>query len=87
MGQPVTAHPDRGRGRGNHAGILKNPLASPYTLGIALAVGFGAARGILLDGSIAGGRYYQVGELLAGQVHEIAATEQELLTELHSRWS
>ncbi len=35
----------------------------------------------------AGGRYYQVGELSAGQVCEIATAEQELLTELHSGWS
>ena len=32
----------------------------------------------------AGGRYYSVGELSAGQVCEIATAEQELLTELHS---
>ncbi len=38
-------------------GILRNPLASPYTLGIASAAGFGAALGILLDVGIAGGRY------------------------------
>ncbi len=35
----------------------------------------------------AGGRYYSVGELSAGQVCEIATAEQELLTELHSGWS
>ncbi|NOQ32769.1 MAG: VWA domain-containing protein [Methanosarcinales archaeon] len=35
----------------------------------------------------AGGRYYQVGELSAGQVCEITTAEQELLTELHSEWS
>ncbi len=35
----------------------------------------------------AGGRYYQVGELSAGQVYEITTAEQELLTELHSGWS
>jgi magnesium chelatase subunit D len=35
----------------------------------------------------AGGRYYQVGELSAGHIHEIAIAEQELLTELHSGWS
>ncbi|MEA1965809.1 MAG: magnesium chelatase subunit D family protein [Euryarchaeota archaeon] len=35
----------------------------------------------------AGGKYYQVGELSAGQVCEIATAEQELLTELHSGWS
>ena len=43
--------------------------------------------GILLDVGIAGGRYYPVGELSAGQVCEIATAEQELLTELHSIWS
>jgi len=53
------------------------------TLETASAAGFGAALGILLDGGVAGGRYYQVGELSAGQIHEIAATEQELLTEMH----
>lgn len=41
-------------------GILRNPLASPYTLGIASAAGFGAALGILLDVGIAGGRYLVV---------------------------
>ncbi len=41
-------------------GILRNPLASPYTLGIASAAGFGAALGILLNVGIAGGRYLVV---------------------------
>lgn len=41
-------------------GILRNPLASPYTLGIASAAGFGAALGILLDVGIAGGKYLVV---------------------------
>ncbi|MCD6206539.1 MAG: hypothetical protein J7J06_00935 [Methanosarcinales archaeon] len=53
------------------------------TLETASAAGFGAALGILLDGGVAGGRYYQVGELSAGRVREIATSEQELLTELH----
>ena len=34
----------------------------------------------------AGGRYYSVDQLSSGQVHEIVATEQELLTEMHSMW-
>lgn len=39
-------------------GILKNPLASPFTLGIASAAGFGAALAITLGVSVAGwGRY------------------------------
>ncbi len=41
-------------------GILRNPLASPYTLGIASAAGFGAALGILLNVGIGGGRYLVV---------------------------
>ncbi|NQE05513.1 Cobalamin import system permease protein BtuC, partial [ANME-1 cluster archaeon GoMg1] len=37
-------------------GILRNPLASPFTLGIASGAGFGAALAILLGaGIIAGG--------------------------------
>lgn len=36
-------------------GILKNPLASPYTLGIASAAGFGAALAIVMGFGILGG--------------------------------
>lgn len=35
--------------------ILNNPLASPYTLGISSAAGFGAALAILLGGGAVGG--------------------------------
>ena len=38
-------------------GILRNPLASPYTLGIASAAGFGAALAILLGKGFVGGEY------------------------------
>ena len=34
-------------------GILRNPLASPYTLGISAGAGFGAALAILLGAGIA----------------------------------
>lgn len=37
-------------------GILINPLATSYTLGIASAAGFGAALETLLDVSVAGSR-------------------------------
>lgn len=38
-------------------GILKNPLASPFTLGIASAASFGAALAIILGAGFAGGEY------------------------------
>ena len=38
-------------------GILKNPLASPFTLGIASAAGFGAALAIVLGAGFVGGEY------------------------------
>ncbi len=38
-------------------GILKNPLASPFTLGIASAAGFGAALAIVLGAGFIGGEY------------------------------
>ncbi len=41
-------------------GILRNPLASPYTLGIASAAGFGAALAILLGKGFVGGDYLVV---------------------------
>ena len=43
-------------------GILRNPLASPYTLGIASGAGFGAALAILMGvGFIAMGEYLIIG--------------------------
>ncbi|MHC1636102.1 MAG: FecCD family ABC transporter permease [Candidatus Methanospirareceae archaeon] len=43
-------------------GILRNPLASPFTLGIASGAGLGAALAILLGvGLIAGGKYLIIG--------------------------
>ncbi|HNX10315.1 MAG TPA: iron ABC transporter permease, partial [Methanothrix sp.] len=42
-------------------GILKNPLASPFTLGIASAAGFGAALAIVLGAGFVGGEYLIVG--------------------------
>ena len=38
-------------------GILRNPLASPYTLGISAGASFGAALAILLGKGIVGGKY------------------------------
>jgi len=38
-------------------GVVRNPLASPYTLGIASAAGFGAAVAILLGAGFATGQY------------------------------
>ena len=38
-------------------GILKNPLASPFTLGIASAAGFGAALAIVFGAGFVGGEY------------------------------
>jgi len=42
-------------------GILKNPLASPFTLGIASAAGFGASLAIVLGAGFVGGEYLIVG--------------------------
>jgi len=38
-------------------GVLKNPLASPYTLGIASGAGFGASLAILMGAGFIGGQY------------------------------
>lgn len=38
-------------------GVVRNPLASPYTLGIASAAGFGAAVAILLGAGFVTGQY------------------------------
>ncbi len=38
-------------------GVVRNPLASPYTLGIASAAGFGAALAIILGEGLFGGQY------------------------------
>lgn len=42
-------------------GILKNPLASPFTLGISSAAGFGATLAIIMGAGFAGGEYLIVG--------------------------
>jgi len=42
-------------------GILRNPLASPFTLGIASAASCGAAIAIVLGAGFAGGEYLVVG--------------------------
>lgn len=42
-------------------GILKNPLASPFTLGIASAASFGASLAIILGAGLIGGEYLIVG--------------------------
>jgi iron complex transport system permease protein len=46
-------------------GILKNPLASPFTLGISSAAGFGAALAIVLGAGFAGGEYLIIGNAFA----------------------
>ena len=42
-------------------GILKNPLASPFTLGISSAASFGAALAIVLGAGFVGGEWLIVG--------------------------
>jgi iron complex transport system permease protein len=42
-------------------GILKNPLASPFTLGISSAASFGAALAIVLGAGFAGGEWIIIG--------------------------
>ncbi len=42
-------------------GILKNPLASPFTLGISSAASFGAALAIILGAGFAGGEWLIIG--------------------------
>ena len=42
-------------------GVLKNPLASPYTLGIASAAGFGASLAIIVGAGIVAGEYLTIG--------------------------
>ena len=39
---------------------LRNPLASPYTLGVSAAAGFGAALAMVLGVSVVGGKYLVV---------------------------
>ena len=41
--------------------ILRNPLASPYTLGISSGAGFGASLAILAGAGIVGGEYLIIG--------------------------
>ena len=42
-------------------GVLRNPLASPYTLGISSGAGFGASLAILAGSGLAGGQYLVIG--------------------------
>lgn len=42
-------------------GILRNPLASPYTLGISAGAGFGASLAIIAGAGIVGGQYLIIG--------------------------
>ena len=42
-------------------GTLRNPLASPYTLGISSGAGFGASLAILAGSGFAGGQYLVIG--------------------------
>jgi len=46
-------------------GVLRNPLASPYTLGIASGAGFGASLGILAGAGFVGGQYLVIGNAFA----------------------
>ena len=39
-------------------GVLRNPLVSPFTLGVSTAASFGAAIAIVLGSAILGGSYY-----------------------------
>ena len=41
--------------------VLRNPLASPYTLGISSGAGFGASLAILAGAGIVGGKYLIIG--------------------------
>jgi iron complex transport system permease protein len=47
-------------------GILRNPLASPYTLGISSGAGFGAAVAIVLGAGFVGGEYLIIGNAFIG---------------------
>jgi iron complex transport system permease protein len=42
-------------------GVLKNPLASPFTLGISSAASFGASLAIILGAGFVGGEYLIIG--------------------------
>jgi iron complex transport system permease protein len=42
-------------------GVLKNPLASPYTLGISAGAGFGASLAIIAGAGFIGGEYLIIG--------------------------
>src|SRR5690606_20223259 len=42
-------------------GILRNPLASPFTLGISSAASFGASLAIILGAGFVGGQYLIIG--------------------------
>ncbi|MBD3296098.1 MAG: iron chelate uptake ABC transporter family permease subunit [Candidatus Omnitrophica bacterium] len=41
--------------------ILRNPLASPFTLGVSAGAGFGASLAVLTGISFTGGRYFLIG--------------------------
>ena len=59
-------------------GILKNPLASPFTLGISSAAAFGAAMAIIMGAGFMGGEWLIIGNafvftlLAAGAVYGLA---------------
>jgi iron complex transport system permease protein len=59
-------------------GILKNPLASPFTLGISSAAGFGAALAIVMGAGFVGGEWLIIGNafiftlLASGAVYGLA---------------
>ena len=42
-------------------GVLRNPLADPYMLGIASSAGFGASLAIIFGAGIFGGKYLIIG--------------------------
>lgn len=70
-------------------GILRNPLASPYTLGVSSGAGFGAALAILLGKGIAGGEYLIIGNafifsliptfIIVGLAHFRRATPETMI--------
>ena len=47
-------------------GILRNPLASPYTLGVSSGAGFGAAVAITLGAGFIGGEHLIIGNAFIG---------------------
>lgn len=49
-------------------GLLRNPLVSPFTLGVSTAASFGAAMAIVFGTTLLGGAYYTSYEVLGQQI-------------------